>query len=234
MLRKTKNGFTLIELLVVISIIALLLGLLVPSLNKARQQAKRTICLSNVRQTGIGLRAYLQDNEHRLPPSSCSCTEPEKYWLLVLSQYIGEGLLFRCPADRAKNFVNWEKTPPVKEQLQNYRWSSYGYNELIGPQDNFYGGKYSRVMNIPRPDCTIFMFESPNDWIREDHAHPQQWESIEQASQDIAHDRHLGTSNYLFLDGHCANLEIEQTLNYPNLNYWFPSSAPGWPQSRKP
>ena len=63
-----KKGFTLIELLVVIAIIALLLSILMPALNKVKEQVKRTICTSNARQTGIALITYTSANNGRLIP----------------------------------------------------------------------------------------------------------------------------------------------------------------------
>lgn len=63
-----KQGFTLVELMVVISIIALLVGFLLPGLSVARQQAKRTLCQSNLRSTGMGLYLYQEANDDRLPP----------------------------------------------------------------------------------------------------------------------------------------------------------------------
>ncbi|MEO6434684.1 MAG: type II secretion system protein [Tepidisphaeraceae bacterium] len=60
-------GFTLIELLVVVGIIAILVAILLPTLAKARQQATRTQCASNLRQWGIGLRAYAANNRNAFP-----------------------------------------------------------------------------------------------------------------------------------------------------------------------
>lgn len=67
-----KRAFTLIELLVVISIIALLMSVLLPSLRKARSNAKRVVCSSNLKQIGIGMRLYGADNKERLPKPAFS------------------------------------------------------------------------------------------------------------------------------------------------------------------
>lgn len=63
-----RAGFTLVELLVVIGIIAVLIGILLPSLNRAREQARSTYCLANLRQLGIGMQLYRQYNKDYYPP----------------------------------------------------------------------------------------------------------------------------------------------------------------------
>jgi prepilin-type N-terminal cleavage/methylation domain-containing protein len=65
--RKVKLGFTLIELLVVISIIALLLGILLPSLRKAKEMARKVVCGANVRQQGLGMATYAADYDNKYP-----------------------------------------------------------------------------------------------------------------------------------------------------------------------
>ncbi len=65
---KSNKAFTLIELLVVISIIALLVSILMPALGRAKEQAKRTICATNLHSTYVGLTAYAGDYDDRIVP----------------------------------------------------------------------------------------------------------------------------------------------------------------------
>ncbi len=74
--KQIKKGFTLIELLVVISIIALLLSIMMPALNIAREQAKTTVCAVNMRSMGLALRMYEDNNDQKLPPQYLRLSPP--------------------------------------------------------------------------------------------------------------------------------------------------------------
>jgi prepilin-type processing-associated H-X9-DG protein len=219
---------------VVIAIIALLLGILLPSLSRVREQARKIACLSNMRQMGVAVSAYLLDSGYRLPPSSCHCEDPNDHWLYILTSYTREQLLFQCPSDKGKDFVDWNK--PLADQ-KDLRYSSFAVNALLDPVHYRYGARlnrYNNTNNIRRPMYCIWISEAPNteSFNLADHIHPETWEgSIEYAKQFVAWDRHKKTSNHLFADGHADGLAFEQTYKWPDACFWYPEAAPKWPET---
>jgi prepilin-type N-terminal cleavage/methylation domain-containing protein/prepilin-type processing-associated H-X9-DG protein len=106
-----ERGFTLVELLVVIGIIAVLIGILLPTLNRARRAAKQTVCLSNLRQMGTAWTIYLSEHKGHLPfyiwhsaPTGETMTKPQLnsfvwhgYWYGILSDYKVQTSSMLCP-----------------------------------------------------------------------------------------------------------------------------------------
>ena len=96
-----KRSFTLLELLITIAVIALLAGILLPVLNRAREEGKRTSCISNLRQIGTGLELYAPSHGFRLPVCSGSydpAAGPSIKSTLLAFVSGGDGV-WRCPGD---------------------------------------------------------------------------------------------------------------------------------------
>jgi prepilin-type N-terminal cleavage/methylation domain-containing protein/prepilin-type processing-associated H-X9-DG protein len=94
-----SKGFTLIELLVVIAIIAILAAILFPVFAQAREKARQTSCLSNLKQMGLGLTMYSQDYDEQLVPAWMGAAFPgDTRWMDVIQPYVKNVQLFTCPS----------------------------------------------------------------------------------------------------------------------------------------
>jgi len=95
------KGFTLVELLVVVAIIGILAAILMPALNSAREQARRSSCISNLKEIGLGMNMYAGDWREKFPMSSRTTADTdEDFKRLIASGTYATGPLFYCPSSR--------------------------------------------------------------------------------------------------------------------------------------
>jgi len=130
---KSKNqGFTLIELLVVIAIIAILAAILFPVFAKVREKARSISCSSNLRQVGLALMQYIQDNDETLPNGNGQNVGAG--WAGQTTQYVGSSRLFSCPDDSTGT-------------NGSFSTASYGFNSnLTATSQSVFGAASSTVM----------------------------------------------------------------------------------------
>ena len=146
--KKRNFCFTLIELLIVITIIAVLASLLLPSLNKARERAKNTSCLSNLKQQSTAFLMYVDDNKGFLPYSfrlesicdlggELDCCYKGFAWAMSIKHYLGGyGKSMLCPSDLEHPTVNGKKVEPTSDLewailSYMYRCVAYRYQKNL-------------------------------------------------------------------------------------------------------
>lgn len=238
-----KKGFTLIELLVVISIIALLLSVMMPALNRARIAGRATVCAANFRQIGLATYLYAQDyNNHIVPATFNRPDQNAQFWYNVLRRYISEqgdyagdtAEVFLCPGDRTEGGLRSKGAfPHGVPDLERFNWQrrSYGINgqtqELV--QGHVIG---KRIESVRVPSELALATETQAVWfLQSNFSYPHRWipstlnvqwwldaipGSPTQAVQDTPVDNvqwHGVHVNMVFVDGHVEKFDA-QTL-YP-------------------
>jgi len=152
-----RRGFTLIELLVVIAIIGILAAMVFPVFARARESARKAVCLSNVKNLGLAIQMYLGDNNDTLPPKehnqdvldyfgtipggggedpswcqshTVNLANPYLRWPVVLDEYVKNRDVWRCPSAKLVSGANWIVGLP--DWLQWYRTNEGAWGDLTG------------------------------------------------------------------------------------------------------
>ena len=224
-MRTHRRAFTLIELLVVISIIALLVGILLPALGAARRTAQRIKCLSNIRQVEVAHYAYITDHDGWLInaglPHGTVAPSSGIAWVNTLEDYYSDELVIRSPVDES---LYWDEPSPFVPGGATYRLTSYGINSFLADVNqngkNPLGGEaYNRLDRVRQPTRSVHLLVMAFDgeYATADHPHPEQWDAFgtggdvvaKIAADQVQTDAHGGTpktfqarSGYGYLDGH--------------------------------
>jgi prepilin-type N-terminal cleavage/methylation domain-containing protein/prepilin-type processing-associated H-X9-DG protein len=214
------RAFTLIELLVVIAIIAILAAILFPVFASAREKARSTACLSNMKQLGTATYLYLQDYDETFPLDAHTTNEDS--WVFSIEPYLKNKQVLRCPSDTS---TNWYPRPAG--DFTAARFTSYGTNMYMAPAHEEEGGGehggahethgYSTLASIVSPAMTIYSAELEKNFTG-DHFHCAWWRPdnpdfiFETPGSTLDYKRHHGGANYFFCDGHAKWMRFEQTF----------------------
>jgi prepilin-type N-terminal cleavage/methylation domain-containing protein/prepilin-type processing-associated H-X9-DG protein len=182
------QGFTLVELLVVIGVIAVLTGIVVPSLGKARAMAKRTVCQSHLHSAALAFRMYLDDNNHIMPPAARlpSANLNDKPPIAdFIRPFIKDTKALRCPADDGHR---------RKGRTQRYyetEGSSYEYWQQIGGARVGVGYLAEKVI------------------FNEEKVHEREVQVLYDYTNFHGKKGRKGSVNYLYADGHIGDRAVE-------------------------
>lgn len=236
---RSDGAFTLIELLVVIGIIAILAGMLLPALSRAKEAGKRIQCLNSLRQLGFGFRIYTDENEGHLPPRS-----HPKRWPGRIQDTFKDLRLLRCPSDVPvpanysydANVVDGATGRTLGELYPaDYAPRSYFYNswnDFYEPHYNFdprwrvmaATNEYSITENeIKEPSDTCMLGEKSDtygDWYC-DFFTNEDLDKVDQSrhmSANTGKSKGDGGSVYVYVDGHSGYEKWGRTV-WP-INKW--------------
>jgi prepilin-type N-terminal cleavage/methylation domain-containing protein/prepilin-type processing-associated H-X9-DG protein len=230
------DAFTLIELLVVLAIIAILAGMLLPALSKAKESAKQTSCLNNVRQIGLAYQMFLGENEDRFPAYVTERTAPAGTldtadgrapysYRQQLIPYISAGTnVFKCPngpqwgepqagawftTDYGNNH-NEANLPGASQQAWFQANPDFGFNEKV------------TASSLSRPTQFILLGDAgrSDGTASRGGMYPQPW-AFDVASQARMLGRHRkGYANITYADGHAKGANTNQTWRSLQDNDW--------------
>ncbi len=217
--RKTQGAFTLIELLVVVAIISILAGLLLPGLKKARETARRMVCMNGLRQTGLAIAMYCGDNEGRTPQPTGGLFA---YWPPLINSYVAStwtaGSNFLENANRAACPEIYYKPNPTGRA-----YVAVGNVQLIGG----YLSIIHPLEDVRNKSATFLITCGP---MGQAMWSPGQFQDVINGANNWNAPWSGSGLNIYFVDGH-----VEFVPNKGNglpTKWWeLAPSEPGWPYS---
>jgi prepilin-type N-terminal cleavage/methylation domain-containing protein/prepilin-type processing-associated H-X9-DG protein len=241
--QQCRRGFTLIELLVVIAIIAILAAILFPVFSRVRENARRSSCLSNMKQMGMGLLQYVQDNDEILPSDwtgsgGFSASDPTiVMWTDAVQPYVKNTQIFTCPSASSANSYKPGPAGPYGSYGLNHTYYTTGDNYLSPMSDyHFVFGSREGAVGVARieaPATTVWVGETgvetnytvstdfywdagdPVD-IRPTTINGTSYLGDGAGGGLVA--RHLATTNILFCDGHVKSMKLSSLLERSPAN----------------
>lgn len=239
--RKTRNAaFTLIELLVVIAIIAILAAVLFPVFAKAREKARQTTCASNLKQIGLALTQYTQDNDEVMPPLSTGVPSNTFSFRALVQPYIKSLEVFKCPSNPAKDKNDWDgETGEIPLGFKrSYAGTHYdGTHPSVFNFTNNGTPAGTPLAALTVPSSTIDVVESTASFPDFNPTGTGLFD-CDEASNSCFFGRggnlyagHSGLGNYLFCDGHVKALHPLATVDSTaggsgSVNMWTIDNAP--------
>jgi prepilin-type N-terminal cleavage/methylation domain-containing protein len=216
-MKQRKTGFTLIELLVVIAIIAILASILFPVFARARESARRTSCLSNLKQLGLGVQMYTQDYDERVPPAYQynGPTANELYsWMALIMPYVKSAQVCVCPSwsnEGAYGEANADRTPPIPRASYT---SPFPVTGSIGRPLAQYVAPAETIFGLDRKQCTAVGACDHFYW-----GGNYTTVMAAQVNAAPAQATHFDGNNVFYIDGHAKwlkQLDAKQ-LSYDNV-----------------
>ncbi len=228
--RRTAGSaaFTLIEVLVVLAIVAMLVGILLPTLASARTSARSVTCLSQMKQIGAATLLYAQDHQNQLPRSSHSALAHRVMpWGYALCPYLA-GFVYTGPDASWENLFNGLYRCPQDDRRQAWSYGKNVWFELSSAESGDVQGMsagptYPTSDQVPQPSATVIYGELATASMG-DHLMAHFWRMG--GSPEVDATRHGSTSNYVFVDGHAESRRFESTFNLPHgIDLWNPGTA---------